>query len=68
MKIRSIIKSILSAGLPAGLLIILFSCVEQKNTQTDELVGAWKRFNLKPVPTLKLKILNLCMSLTLAAL
>ena len=42
MKIRSIIKSMLSAGLPAGLFIILFSCVEQKNPQTDELVGAWK--------------------------
>ena len=42
MKMRSIIPSILSAGLLAGLLIILFSCVEQKNPQTDDLVGAWK--------------------------
>ena len=42
MKIRSIITSILSAGLLSGLFIILFSCVEQKNPLTDELVGAWK--------------------------
>jgi hypothetical protein len=42
MKIHSDIRLILSAGLLAGLLIILFSCVEQKNPQTDELVGAWK--------------------------
>jgi len=42
MKMRSIIPSILSAGLLTGLLIILFSCGEQKNPQTDELVGAWK--------------------------
>ncbi len=35
-------RSALSVGLLAGLLIILFSCVEQKNPQTDELVGAWK--------------------------
>jgi len=42
MKIRSIITSIISTGLLAGLLTILLSCVEQKNPQTDELVGAWK--------------------------
>jgi hypothetical protein len=42
MKMRSIILSILSAGLLAGPFIILFSCGEQKNPQTDELVGAWK--------------------------
>jgi len=42
MKMRSIIPSIFSAGLLAGLLIILFSCGEQKNPQTDDLVGAWK--------------------------
>lgn len=42
MKIRSIVPTILSAGLLAGLLIILFSCSEQKNPQIDELVGAWK--------------------------
>ena len=39
---RSIIPLILSAGLLAGLLIILFSCCEQKNPQTDNIVGAWK--------------------------
>jgi len=42
MKIRFIITSIISAGLLAGLLTISLSCVEQKNPQTDELVGAWK--------------------------
>jgi hypothetical protein len=42
MKMRSIIPSILSAGLLAGLLIILFSCGEKKNPQTEDIVGAWK--------------------------
>jgi hypothetical protein len=42
MKMRSIIPSILSALLLAGLLIILFSCGEQKNPQTADIVGAWK--------------------------
>ena len=42
MKIRSIVLTILSAGLLTVLLIILFSCGEQKNPQIDELVGAWK--------------------------
>lgn len=42
MKMRSIIPSILSAGLCAVLLTISFSCSEQKNPQTDDLVGAWK--------------------------
>lgn len=42
MNIPSNIKSILSAALLAGLLVILFSCREQKHPQTDELVGAWK--------------------------
>jgi hypothetical protein len=32
----------LSAGMLAGLLIILFSCDEKNILQTDELVGAWK--------------------------
>lgn len=38
----SIIPSIISAGLLAGLFIILFSCGDQKNPQTEEIVGAWK--------------------------
>jgi hypothetical protein len=42
MRIRFIISSILSSGLLAGLLVILFSCVEQKPPQTANLVGAWK--------------------------
>jgi hypothetical protein len=42
MKMRSIIPSILSYGLLAGLLIILFSCGEQKNPQKEDIVGAWK--------------------------
>jgi hypothetical protein len=42
MKMRSIIPSILSALLLAGLLIILFSCGEQKNLQANDIVGAWK--------------------------
>ena len=39
---RSFISSILSAGLLSGLLIILFSCGEQKNPQSEDIVGAWK--------------------------
>ena len=42
MKIRSIVPTILSAGLLTVLLIILFSCSEQKNPQIDNIVGAWK--------------------------
>lgn len=42
MKMRSIIPSILSAGLLTGLLTILFTCGEQKNSQTNDIVGAWK--------------------------
>ena len=42
MKMRSIIPSILSYGLVAGLLIVLLSCGEQKNPQTEDIVGAWK--------------------------
>jgi hypothetical protein len=38
MKMRSIISSILFTGL----LIILSSCVEQKQPQTTNLVGTWK--------------------------
>lgn len=42
MKIYTNIPSILSAGLLAGLLIIILSCSEQRNPQPDDLVGAWK--------------------------
>jgi hypothetical protein len=42
MKMHHTFPSILSAVLLAALLIILFSCVEKNNQQTDELVGAWK--------------------------
>jgi hypothetical protein len=42
MRKRFIISSILSSGLLAGLLIILFSCIEQKPPQTANLTGTWK--------------------------
>jgi len=35
-------RSVLSVGLLIVILVGSFSCGEQKNLQTDELVGAWK--------------------------
>ena len=42
MNKRIVTRPVLSVGLLAGLLIISFSCVEQKHPQPENLVGAWK--------------------------
>jgi hypothetical protein len=42
MKKRTIIMSVFSIGLLAALFVVAFSCGENKNPQTEKIVGAWK--------------------------
>lgn len=42
MKKGAIVLSVFSIGLLAALAVVTFSCGENKNSQPDELVGAWK--------------------------
>ena len=42
MKTRTIVMSFFSIGTLAVLFAVTFSCGENKNPQTEELVGAWK--------------------------